>query len=268
MKKISTVLITGAANGLGKALTLQFLEQGWRVIATDLEQDALKQISASENLLPFPMDVTSDESVDAGFKWVQSLNIRLDLILNNAGIDRYFAFSEASVKRFQEIFEVNVFGGYRINQTFLSLLQAPGGKIIHIGSESLNLTIPYMPYPITKNTVERYAKALRQEVKPLGIDVVVIRPGAIRTRLLGQLDSIQPQANNEVVFRRFKKLAESAPKNVGKVTTPEHVAAFIFNVAQKKNPKAVYRINNNPLLRLANLFPYSLTEKFVTKMLH
>ena len=264
---MKTVLITGAANGLGKALALHFLEKGWRVIATDLDQQALKQISASENLHPFPMNVSDDESVDAGFAWLKSLDIQLDLIINNAGIDRYFPFSEASVNRFKEIFEVNVFGGYRINQTFIPLLKAPGGTIIHIGSESLNLTIPYMPYPITKNTVERYAKALRQEVKPLGINVIVIRPGAIRTRLLGQLDSIHPQANNEIVLRRFKKLAESAPKNVGKVTTPEHVASFIFNVAQTKKPKAVYRINNNPLLRLANLFPFAITEKFVNKML-
>jgi NAD(P)-dependent dehydrogenase (short-subunit alcohol dehydrogenase family) len=51
-----------------------------------------------------------------------------------------------------------LFGSYRVNQVFLPVLKKPGGKIIHIGSESLNLTIPFMPYPISKNALERYAK--------------------------------------------------------------------------------------------------------------
>ena len=148
------VLITGAGRGLGKALALTFLEKGWRVLATDLVQpiyedagkpglQALRQGSV-KNLICLKMDVTSDESVAAAYALVNSENIRLDLVINNAGMDNYFLLSQAPVGKFKQMFEVNVFGAYRVNQVFLPLLRRPGGRIIHIGSESLNLAMPFM----------------------------------------------------------------------------------------------------------------------------
>ena len=259
------VLITGAAFGLGRALTQKFLAEGWRIIATDKIGSALADLKENPKVLTYQMDVASDEEVRSAFDLVKSEKIQLNLIINNAGIDRYFPLSEAPVVDFKEIFEVNLFGAYRVNQTFLPILKKPGGRIIHIGSESLNLAIPFMPYPITKNALEKYAKVLRQELKFQGIDVFVVRPGAIRTGLLENVLDLKSTVGNWQSAVQMEKFAELAPKNIGKVSDPEVVAAFVYKVSQKINPKAVYKVNNNPLLKIMALLPFWLIEKLVNK---
>lgn len=268
-----TVLITGAGRGLGKALALTFLEGSWRVVATDLSAPEYKEAGAGNSgLLCLAMDVTSDESVAAAFLTLKAMDITLDLIINNAGIDRYMLLSEAPVSDFRRIFEVNVFGGYRVNQVFLSMLSRPGGRIIHVGSESLNLTMPFMAYPLSKKLVEGYAKALRQELKFHGIDVVVVRPGAIRTELLNTVSGLKafpvPEADTNPLKAAFNSFAAQAAKEIGRVISPESAASFIFGIAARPRPKAVYRINNMLQLRIAALLPYGLLERVVHKRLN
>jgi len=268
------VLITGAAHGLGRAMTTLFLSNGWQVIATDINEPAMMDFNKDLNVLTIQMDVTSDDSVKSAFERVKTKKVNIDIIINNAGIDRYFPFSEAPVEKFKEVFEINLFGSYRVNQNFLSLLKKPGGRIIHISSESLHLSIPFMPYPISKMALEGYAKALRQELKFLGIDVVLVRPGAIWTRLLENVlklklavTSRQSQVGSWHLSAQMEKFAEAAPKNIGKVLEPEDVAEFIYKVARKPNPKAVYKINNSLKLKIAGILPFSLVEKLVRKRL-
>lgn len=261
------VLITGAAHGLGRAMTTLFLSEGWRVIATDVDDQAITDLKKNPKILAVQMDVTSEESVRSAFEKVKTEKINIDIIINNAGIDRYFPLSEAPVEKFIEVFEINLFGSYRVNQNFLPILKKPGGKIIHIGSESLNLTIPFMPYPISKNALERYAKVLRQELKFHGINVVVVRPGAIRTRLLENVLTLKSEVDSRLFAVQMRKFAEDAPKNIGKVLEPEEVAEFIYKVTRKSKPRAVYKINNSVQLKIASLLPYSLIEKLIEKKL-
>jgi NAD(P)-dependent dehydrogenase (short-subunit alcohol dehydrogenase family) len=259
----STVLITGAARGLGRALAEEFLTHGWKVIVTDLDLGALEDLKQNSNVQVLRMDVTSDSSVTSAFEEVCKENPVVSLIINNAGIDRYFPFSEAPVERIREVFEVNLFGGYRVNQTFLPILKCPGGRIIHIGSESLHLTVPFMAYPISKNALERYAKVLRQELRFRGIDVVVVRPGAIRTGLLQNVSSIGYPVKDPGLEKAFRKFAESAPKEIKKILDAEEVAGFVFRISQIPHPRNVYRINNSLMLRIVSLLPFSLTEKLI-----
>jgi NAD(P)-dependent dehydrogenase (short-subunit alcohol dehydrogenase family) len=284
------VLITGAAHGLGRALTSLFLSKGWSVVATDIDEQPLMDFKKNPETLTIQMDVTSGGSVRSAFEKVRSENMKLDLVINNAGIDRYFPLSEMPVEHFKEIFEVNLFGGYRVNQTFLPIVKKPGGRILHISSESLHLNVPFMPYPISKMAVEGYAKTLRQELKFSGIEVVIVRPGAIRTRLLETVSQLKSailnqqsviggniNAGSEATKQettkqwqlavQIQKFAEEAPKNIGKVLKPEEVAAFIFKVSQKSNPKAVYKINNGLQLKIAALLPFSLVEKMARRRL-
>lgn len=275
------VFITGAGRGLGKALTLTFLSKGWWVVATDLEVPVYNDPQSfawfaghpelKNHICPLQMDVTSDESVASALSLVKDENFTVDLIINNAGIDNYFLLSEAPVSEFKRIFEVNVFGAYRVNQVFLPLVRRPGGRIIHIGSESLNLTMPFMAYPLSKKLVEGYAKALRQELRFHGIDVVVIRPGAINTELLktisGLMGKTDADAGSDNLRTAFHAFASQASKEIGKVLSPQKVAEFIYSVSYKTRPKAVYRINNMLQLRIAALLPFSLLEQIVHKRL-
>jgi len=275
------VLITGAANGLGRALTETYLSHDWRVIATDIDVNGLLTLptcqagrAVQKKLLTLPMNITSDESVHHAFAEIEKEKIILDLIINNAGIDCYFPLTETPVDDFKHIFEVNLFGGYRVNQVFLPLLKKPGGRIIHISIESINLTIPFMPYPLTKKAVEGYAKVIRQEMNFLGVDVVLIRPGAIETQLLGKVRSLQSAVSSlparqagQQLIEPFKKFAEGASKEIGKTITPEKAASFIYHISTIRNPFAVYRINNMTKLRIAAILPFWLTELLVKKRL-
>jgi len=268
------LLITGAANGLGKATALHFARQGWRVTATDIDQEGLGKLTGLEGITIRLMDVTSDASVSSVFTELEQAGSPLDLIINNAGIDRYIPFSEAPADTFREIFEINLFGAYRVNQVFLPILNVPGGRIIQIGSESHHLALPFMPYPLTKRAVESYSLSLRQELKFKGIDVVIVRPGAIDTAFIKNLSCIRHlealrrsrdigTVSDPAVAKAFETFADSVPGEVGRVVAPEKVAAFIYRISGIRHPASVYRINNDLKLRLSAFIPFRILEKII-----
>ena len=261
------LLITGAAHGLGRATAVEFAQHGWKVIATDIDATALEGLAGIDGIIPKEMDVTSDESVENLFREVQYEFGELDLIINNAGVDIYYPLSEEPVKSFKEIFEINLFGAYRVNQIFLPILKSPGGRIIHIGSESYHLTLPFMPYPLTKRAVESYARALRMELKFRGIDVVVVRPGPIRTRFIENLSGIRHPVSDPSLKAAFEKFAASVPEEVGRLISPEKAASFIYRVSGIRHPASVYKINNSFQLRLASFLPSRILEKIIYRRL-
>jgi NAD(P)-dependent dehydrogenase (short-subunit alcohol dehydrogenase family) len=261
------VLITGAAHGLGMELAHKYLSEGWQVIATDTDDLSMAWMLEERQATVINMDVTSDISVNQAFTQLSTKNIVIDLLINNAGIDRYFPLSEAPADQFKQVFEVNVFGGYRVNQTFLPVMRQPGGRIIHISSESLNLTLPFMPYPLTKKLVEGYAKALRIELRFSGIDVVIVRPGAIKTRLLETVSNLKPAEGKWKLEKQFKKFAATASREIGKTISPEQAADLVYKVSGIHGPAPVYRINNMLQLRIAALLPFRLVEKIISRKL-
>ena len=265
MKK--ELLITGAANGIGKATALKFAENGWHVWATDMDERGLGSFHGAPDIEPVVMDVTSASSVQKVFEIICARQSGLDLVINNAGIDRYFPFCEAPVEQFTEVFEVNVFGAYRVNQVFLPLLKKPGGRIIHIGSESLNLEIPFMPYPLSKKALESYSKVLRQELRFMGIRVVVVRPGAVRTNILENVAKIRYPVGNKQLGLAFDEFASRAPGEVGRVESTGTLAALLLRIAEIPRPRAVYRINNSLQLKIAALIPFAWLEKMVYRKL-
>lgn len=262
-----TVLITGAKGGLGEALTHAFRGNGWYVIATDLEEKILNNKNPDEMIREMAMDVSSGDSVASVAGQLLNDQQQLDLIVNNAGIDRYFPLSETPVTYFQEVFEVNVFGSYRVNQNFLPLLKRPGGRIINISSEAVKINIPFMTYPISKQTLEGYSRTLRQELRFLGISVILIRPGAIRTPFLENVRKMKNPVPGSLLTGPFDKFASQAHKEIGKTIEPAEVAKYIFRIANARKTKAVYKIHNSIRLSLASVLPFWLVERMVYRRL-
>jgi short-subunit dehydrogenase len=258
-----TVMITGASGGLGKALANEFRKNGWHVIATDLEEKILKSENTDSMIRELAMDVSSDDSVSSVAELLRKEQQQVDLIINNAGIDRYFPLSETPVSKFKEVFEVNVFGSYRVNQVFLPFIKKPGGRIIHISSEAIKINVPFMTYPVSKQTLEGYSRTLRLELRFLGIDVTLVRPGPIKTPFLENVKKMKNPVLNSLLKEPFEKFAEQAHNEIGKTVEPDEVAKYIFRIANAKKTRSVYKINNSIRLSIASMLPFSLVERMV-----
>ena len=250
---MKNIVITGAFGGMGYATTKMFAESGYTVFALDK-----KVREAEENIIPVEADVTDLESIEHAFESVKSKVDEIYAIVHFAGIYRLDSLVEMTEERFTGIFDINVFGAYRVNKVFLPLLKE-GSRIIITTSELAPLSpLPFTGiYGITKSTLDKYAFSLRMELQLLGISVSVIRPGAVKTGLLSAsvqeldkfCDNTQIYTYNAENFRKIVNSVES--KNI----PPKKIASTISKALVTKKPKYVYNINRNPLLRILNSLP-------------
>ena len=251
--KMKNVVITGAYGGMGYAAAKALAERGYTVFALD------KQVrDAEERVIPVEVDVTDAGSVARAFERVRAQAGEICAIIHFAGIYRLDSLVEMSEERFTQIFDVNVFGAYRINKAFLPLMKR-GGRILLVTSELAPLSpLPFTGvYAVTKTALEHYAAALRMETQLLGIGVSVIRPGAVNTGLLSDsqkeldrfCDGTRLYRVNASRFREIVNRTEA--KNV----PPEAVAKKVIRALEARCPKYVYIVNRNGLLRLLNALP-------------
>ncbi len=195
MKK-QKILITGASTGFGFITAITLAKNGHTVFATMRDVNGKNKTNkeqllqwAKENdayLQVVELDVTSDESVNKAKDEVLKLtNGSLDVIINNAGIYGGGIQEAFTVNDHKAFFEVNVFGGVRVNNAFLPILRAQGsGLIIQISSTLGRTIIPFGGvYDATKWAVEALSENLAYELKPLGIDISIVQPGPFPTEI-------------------------------------------------------------------------------------
>ena len=247
------VLITGAGGGMGSATCRLLLEKGYRVLALD------RRAPEVEGDLTFlATDLTDPASVEAAFEKVSAATDELAGIIHMAGIYDLKSLIEMGEEDFGRIFQVNLFGVYRVNRIFYPLLKK-NSRVIITTSELAPLDpLPFTGiYGVTKAALEKYAYSLRMELNLKGMKVSVIRPGAVKTDLLGV---------STTALERFCKKTKLYPCNAdrfrnivnhveAKSVAPEKIAALAAKALEKKHPRYTYSINRNPLLRLLNLMP-------------
>ena len=261
MKKI---LVTGAGGGMGKAITRRLTDEGHFVYALDC-----RDFDAPDNCEKVICDVRSGDSVREAREKIANSCEELYAIIHTAGIYDLDSLVEMSEERFKRIFDINLFGIYRLNKEFLPLLRK-GSKIIITSSELAPLDpLPFTGiYAITKAAVEKYAYSLRMEMNLLGISVSIIRPGATKTPLLGDSTSaldkfIENTENYKTNSKRFKRIVDSVEaKNV----EPDVIGKVASRIIGAKMPRYVYNINRNPLLLILNALPRRL-QNFIIKMI-
>jgi len=186
---MKTVLITGCSSGFGKDLVTQYLESGWKVIATLRKSGQRTQLFSADlkkypTLLElFELDVTQESN---RLKLAEHLRTyhasRLDCLVNNAGYGVFGAFEEVSETQLRHQFEVNFFGLSLITQQLLPYLREAQGRIINISS-----VLGYLPMPMasvyvaSKFAVEGLTEALHFELKSVGVQVALVEPGRFKT---------------------------------------------------------------------------------------
>ncbi len=187
---MKSVLITGTNKGIGFATALSFARAGYKVFATMRNPEvasALKQHIADESLtiIIYKMDVDSDESVKHCIETIIKEHGPIDVLVNNAGIERHGSVEELAMADFKAVMETNYFGVIRCIQAVLpKMRQNKNGCIINVGSISGKIAnTPLSAYCASKHALEALTEALAQEVKPFNIRVSIVEPGIINTQM-------------------------------------------------------------------------------------
>ena len=263
---MKNVLITGVSGGMGLATAKRLAQNGYHVIGLDIKEIDEK----IDNFTFYHCNLRNIEEIENIYNQIKNNNISLDAIISMAGIYDMNSLVEISEEEFIRLFDINFFSIYRINKTFLPLL-AEKGKIIMVSSELAPLDpLPFTGlYAISKSTIEKYAYSLRMELQLLGKQVIVIRPGAVETKLLdASVKSIDKFTNGTTLYKenasKFQKITNSVES---KSVSPDKIAKTANKILEKKKPKYVYNINRNFLLKLLNAMPDRFQNYVLRKVL-
>ena len=249
---MKTVLVTGGAGGMGSAICRELQNAGCRVFSMDLREAEIPGVSS------ICCDLTDVKSLETAAEEFKKQCSHLDGIVHAAGIYDLDALSEMDDARFQRIFSVNVFGAYRVNRLFLPFMGA-GGRVTVITSELAPLNpLPFTGiYAVTKAALDKYAYSLRSELALRDIRVTVIRPGAVKTGLLGVSTRALEQfcANTKSFAPNAEHFRDIVNRVEAKSVGPEKIGVLAKKAQLGKHPRYVYSINRNFLLRLMSWLP-------------
>ena len=259
-------LITGGASGMGRATALELANNGFVVFSLDINQNPEEK----ENIIQIKTDVTNMESVQNAYKEVSKTTDKLDAVINFAGIIMMNSLIEISEEEFVKIFNINLFGAYRINKVFFPLVQNANGKIIITTSElAENKILPFNAiYAISKKALDAYAQGLTMELGLLNIPVVTLRPGAVSTPIIKDSSKQMNRLNDNTVLYKntIAKFKHIVDKEHDKGISPEKIAKTVLKILNKKHPKLVYKKNISCKLKLLNTLP-SKTQIKLLKMI-
>jgi NAD(P)-dependent dehydrogenase (short-subunit alcohol dehydrogenase family) len=182
------VLVTGASSGIGRATVAACAARGWTVAATMRQPDAAGDLGALPGVIVLPLDVTSEESVASAVGDVATRFGRLDAVVNNAGFAVDGIFEGADDATIRRQFETNVFGLMRVTRAAIPVMRRQGrGTLVQVSSMGGRVTFPlYSIYHATKWAVEGFSESLAFELRPFGIRIRLVEPGAIRTDFYGR----------------------------------------------------------------------------------
>lgn len=261
--KEKIALVTGASSGIGQATAETLATAGYTVYGTSRRGGP----ASSTSFEMLPLDVSSDESVEAAVRQLMQRAGRIDLLVNNAGFGLAPAGAEeSSLEQAQAIFDTNFFGIVRMTRAIVPLMRRQGsGRIINMGSVLGFLPMPYMAlYSATKHAVAGYSEALDHELRTQGIRVSVIEPAYINTPFDANL--MKPDAPLDVygavragVERRVKEVLVGADG-------PAVVAEMVLTAARAERPKLRYAPGLARRMRLLRRFaPASVLDAGVRK---
>ena len=271
-----TVLITGCSSGIGRATAVRLARAGWIVFASARKPEAIADLEA-EGCRPLALDLTDPASMRAAVARVTVQAGRLDALVNNAAYGEWGVIEEVPLDRVRRQFETNVFGLLELTRLVLpGMRHARAGRIVNVGSMGGRLTFPGGGiYHATKHALEALSDALRFEVRPFGIHVVLVQPGLIRSGFsdvaVATLDrharGDSPYATlNTSVLRATVESYTRGPlaRLAGE---PDDVARTIERALTADPPKTRYRVTGSAhlLMTLRWLAPDRWWDRFLSR---
>ncbi len=249
MSNSLNVLVTGATAGIGRFISLDLAKRGHRVFATGRRADALESLREEAeklglSIVPVVLDVTNEATIETAAKSVhEACGGALDVLINNAGYGQAGPLAEMSDETLRKQFDTNVFGVMSVTRAFLPLMMAKGaGTVINVSSTGGLLTAPMMgAYHASKYALEAMSDALRMELAPFGIRVVVVEPGPIKSEFTGRtLAGIDSGHEGSAYAAVYAKSDELGARMMKMSAGPEHVAKAVRKAIFSRWPRARY----------------------------
>lgn len=241
-KKVA--LITGASSGIGRSAAILLQENGFTVYGAARRLEKMKELE-SKGISTISLDITEEESIVNCVNTILEKEGRIDVLVNNAGYGSYGAVEDVPMKEARRQFDVNIFGLARLTQLILpSMRKYKFGKIVNISSMGGKMYTPFGAwYHATKHALEGWSDCLRLEVKPFGIDVVVVEPGGIKTPWgIIASENLKKTSGKGAYANQANKSAEGTAKmySSNSLTKPEVIGKVILEAVTARKPKIRY----------------------------
>ncbi len=262
------ILITGATAGIGRHAALTLARRGHTVIATGRREDALASLqteAAGLNLTTLRLDVTDAESVSQAVATVdaQTAGHGLDVLINNAGYGQLGAVLDVDDARVRAQYETNVFGVLNTVRAFApAMVRRGSGRILNVSSIGGLFTLPlFGVYNSTKYAVESLSDALRRELRPCGVDVVIIEPGTINTNFSGTAKASVDRADSA-----WSDVYATAENNYAwaerMAPDPTPISHVMTKAIESRSPRARYTTpwRDKFAVQFMNLLPTRLAD--------
>ena len=238
------VLLTGANGGIGKQTLLHLIEAGYDVISLDIINNNITDIKTAF----IRCDITKEEDINKAYEVVKSITNKLYAIVNTVGVFMMQSIIEGSETDFEKIFNINFFGIYKLNKTMFDLLDK-NSRIINLTSEvAKGSPQPFQGYyNLSKFCLDRYTDVLRRECNYLGIKVIKVQSGSMKTPMLNIAnDDFEKMVAQSKNFKQpLTKLKYMMDRELKKSNDPAIIAKLIVKILKKKNPKIRYRKKNS-----------------------
>lgn len=273
------VLITGATDGLGRAAAILLAENGYQVFAAGRSAEKraeLDRLAASKKLPleSIELDVCDESSVTRALQQILQKAGNIDVLINNAGVGLMAVAEELKLDDLRRLYETNIFGLLRMTQAVLPhMRERKSGRILMLSSVAGILTPPtYGAYSSSKHAVEALSNALRLELYPFNVEVILIEPGYIMTNFQQTAKGLAESYIEGSTASPYAKIYEGAIAGATNSrreskTTPEDCARVILHAIEASHPKARYTVT--PLAKWAafgrRVLPDTLLDSFLRR---
>jgi NAD(P)-dependent dehydrogenase (short-subunit alcohol dehydrogenase family) len=248
-----TVLITGASSGIGEATARHLASLGFDVLA-GVRKDADAERLAGGSITPLKIDVADQASIDAA---ATSVTTPLAGLVNNAGVAITGPLEYLPIDELRRQLEINVVGQVAVTQAFLPRIREGHGRIVNISSIGGRVALPLAgPYAASKFAIEAISDSLRRELRPWGIHVAAVEPGAVATPIWdkgsaaaeGLMQDMPPE-----VMERYGEIITTLRGEAAKLATegvdPIEVAKVIEHALTASKPKTRYLVGRDAKIR-------------------
>lgn len=273
----SAILVTGASTGIGESCALDLAQMGFQVYAgvRRIEDANALRGKASGRLEPVILDVTKAETIEATRTHIERAvgDAGMVGIVNNAGIVVAGPMEFVGLDDLRRQLEVNVVGQVAVTQAFLPLLRKSHGRVVNIGSIGGRMAVPFTGcYAISKFAMEAFSDALRMELKPWGMHVALVEPGAVKTPIWSKsketgsaMRAEMPEGVNALYGAQLDQLIKISSVMEKRGVEPHEVSKAVIHALTSPTPKTRYVVGREAKAQaiISRLLPDRMKDNLV-----